>query len=172
MTDEKTTFDKNSILFSQLVLSFQASAMQQMGKIKNPFTDKIERNMSQAQITIDMVTMLQEKTRGNLSDEESRYLEHVLYELRMNYVDEVKKEQAKDEKKEVTDEDIEGEKETGEEKPQEFRHDEDKTEEKATGRKERGEGDRAKVNKVKKKERKKPSAKAEKKKTGSKEKKH
>ena len=171
MIDEKTTFDKNSILFSQLVLSFQASAMQQMGKIKNPFTDKVERNMSQAQITIDMVTMLQEKTQGNLSDEESRYLEHVLYELRMNYVDEIKKdEKAEEEKKEVTDEEAEVEKETVEGKAQESRKVEEKTTEK-TAEKKAVEGDRAKVKKVEKKESTKPSAKAEKKKTGSKEKK-
>ena len=91
MADEKSMYDKTSILFSQLVLSFQASAMQQMGKLKNPFTDKIERNLSQAQMSIDMLAMLQEKTKGNVTDEESRFLDHVLFELRMNFLEEVEK---------------------------------------------------------------------------------
>ena len=92
MAEETPSTDMKALLFMQLVMSFQASAMQQMGKIKNPFTDKIERNLSQAQMSIEMLTMLQEKTKGNLTGDESRFIDHVLYELRMNYVDEVEKE--------------------------------------------------------------------------------
>lgn len=113
MAEEKTTFDKDSILFSQLVLSFQASAMQQMGKIKNLFTDKIERNMSQAQMSIDMLAMIQEKTKGNLAEEEHRFLERILFELRLNFVDEVEKdrknaEEAGEKEAERKEEKIEG----------------------------------------------------------------
>jgi len=92
MAEEISSTDMKSILFTQLVMSFQASAMQQMGKIKNPFTDTIERNLSQAQLSIDMLAMLQDRTRGNLTPEEARLIEHVLFELRINYVDEVEKE--------------------------------------------------------------------------------
>ena len=95
MAEERATYDVNSILFSQLILSFQASAMQQLGKILNPFTHKIERNLSQAKMSIDMLAMIEEKTRGNLSDEESRLLDKALFELRLNYVDEVDKERKK-----------------------------------------------------------------------------
>jgi len=79
-------------LFLQLVIMFQTAAYQQMGKVKNPLTDKVEKDLAQAQFSIDMLGMLEEKTKGNLSQEEKKYLELALYELRMNYLDEVKKE--------------------------------------------------------------------------------
>ena len=87
--------DKNKILFTQLVLMFQAAAMQQMGKVKNPITDKIERDLRQAQLSIDMLEMIKEKMRGNLSSEEERFLQSLLQELKLNYVDEVSKDQQK-----------------------------------------------------------------------------
>ena len=55
----------------------------------NPFTEKIERDLMQARLSIDMLEMLQERTSGNLTGEESRFLTHVLTELRLNYVAEV-----------------------------------------------------------------------------------
>lgn len=84
--------DKNFILFTQLISMLHTAAMQQMGKIKNPITDKIERDLSQAQFSIDMLDMIREKTRGNLSSEEERLIQTVLRELKLNYVDEVNKE--------------------------------------------------------------------------------
>ncbi|UCE18423.1 MAG: DUF1844 domain-containing protein [Gemmatimonadota bacterium] len=170
MADEKTTFDKESILFTQLVLSFQASAMQQMGKIKNPFTDAIERNISQAQMSIDMLTMLQNKTKGNLTEEESRFLDHVLFELRMNYVDEIKKDQqVAEEKEEGVDEATEDAGDAIPEKDHEVLRKEKKTVEDE----EAVEPERTEVKSQEKKEsqRKKPAARAKKKKAGSKEKK-
>jgi hypothetical protein len=86
--------------FIQLVLMFQAAAVQQMGKIQNPITKKVERDLNQAKFSIDMLEMIQQKTEGNLSQNEKKYLDHVLFELRMNYVDEVNKEK-KEEKEEV-----------------------------------------------------------------------
>jgi hypothetical protein len=95
MSDQEKADPENTgldaALFTQLVLSFQAAAWQQMGKVKSIVTGKIERNTEMAKHSIDMLGMLKEKTRGNLTDDESRYLEHVLYELRMNYLDEIKK---------------------------------------------------------------------------------
>jgi len=73
-------------LFLGLIHSFQSAAMQQMGKIANPFTKEIERDLPQAQLSIDMLRMLQERTNGNLTPEESRFLAHVLRELQLNYV--------------------------------------------------------------------------------------
>lgn len=86
--------------FIQLVLMFQAAAVQQMGKIQNPIAKKVERDLNQAKFSIDMLEMIQQKTEGNLSQNEKTYLDHVLFELRMNYVDEVNKEK-KEEKEEV-----------------------------------------------------------------------
>ena len=77
--------------FMQIVLSLQAAAMQQMGKVINPMTTKIERDLMMAQNSIDMLDMLNTKMQNNMSEQESNLLEHVLYELRLNYVDETKK---------------------------------------------------------------------------------
>ena len=82
-------------LFLGLIHSFQAAAMQQMGKTMNPFTEKIERDLAQARLSIDMLEMLQERTSGNLTGEESRFLSHVLTELRLNYVAEVDEDKRK-----------------------------------------------------------------------------
>ena len=76
----------NRDLFLGLIHSFQAAAMQQMGKTVNPFTQEIERDLPQAQLSIDMLRMLEERTQGNLTSEESRFLAHVLRELQLNYV--------------------------------------------------------------------------------------
>jgi hypothetical protein len=86
-TTDTTTGRKE--LFLGLIHSFQAAAMQQMGKIMNPFTNEVERDLPQARLSIDMLEMLQERTSGNLTGEESRFLTHVLTELRLNYVAEV-----------------------------------------------------------------------------------
>ena len=76
-------------LFLGLIHSFQGAAMQQMGKVPNPFTNEIERDLTQARLSIDMLEMLEERTAGNLTGEETRFLKHVLTELRLNYVAEV-----------------------------------------------------------------------------------
>ncbi|HET9253406.1 MAG TPA: DUF1844 domain-containing protein [Candidatus Eisenbacteria bacterium] len=76
-------------LFLGLIHSFQGAAMQQMGKVPNPFTNEIERDLMQARLSIDMLEMLEERTAGNLTGEETRFLKHVLTELRLNYVAEV-----------------------------------------------------------------------------------
>lgn len=78
-------------LFLQLILSLQAGAMQQMGKIASPIDGKVERDLKAAQFSIDILDMLDKKMKGNLADEEAKLLGHVLYELRLNYVDEAKK---------------------------------------------------------------------------------
>jgi len=92
MTDSHESIDPH---FFQLVLSLQTGAMQQMGKIASPISGKIERNLDMARHSIDMINMLNTKTAGNLSKEESEFLKHALYELRLNYVDEVKKDETK-----------------------------------------------------------------------------
>lgn len=83
--------DKNSQLLFYLVSSFEMAALQQMGKIKNPLTDKIEKDLQQAQFSIDLLDMLKEKTKANLSGDEQKFLEHVLGQLKLNYIDEIEK---------------------------------------------------------------------------------
>ncbi len=82
---------RDEILFVQLVATFQFAAMQQMGKVASPVSGEIERDLDQARASIDMVEMLQRRTEGHRSARESEFLDKVLFELRMNYVDEVKR---------------------------------------------------------------------------------
>jgi predicted metal-dependent hydrolase len=91
--------EKNISLFFSLIMTFQTAAMQQMGKLKNPISDKIERDLQQAQLSIDILDMLEEKTCGNLSEDETKLLKGILQELKLNYVDEMSKEQMSTEKK-------------------------------------------------------------------------
>ena len=91
MNDNTDKFDP---LFINLVLTLHNAAMLQMGKLKNPASDKIERDMSQAETSIDMLDMLKKKSEGNLTDEENSILSRTLNELKMNFMDE----KAKDEK--------------------------------------------------------------------------
>ena len=75
----------------QLVFSLKAAAMQQMGKVVSPVTGEVERDLTIAQTTIDILAMLETKMKGNLSEEEAGFISRSLYELRMNFVDESKK---------------------------------------------------------------------------------
>jgi hypothetical protein len=86
--------EKLDLPFYQLVLSLQAATMQQLGKVISPITGKAEKDLTMAKGTIDLLEMFQRKTTGNLDDDEKKLLEHVLYELRLNYVDELNKESA------------------------------------------------------------------------------
>mgnify|MGYP000215208961 FL=1 len=95
---EKNLYDA---LFVQLILQFQTSAMVGLGKLPNPITQKIEKDLEAAKLSIDMIDMIKAKTKGNLSDDEERLITQISKDLKLNYVDELDKEQkAKSEKKE------------------------------------------------------------------------
>ncbi len=55
--------DKNKQLFLSLIYTFQMQAMMQLGKLTNPVTNKTEKELDGAQVTIDMLDMLKEKTK-------------------------------------------------------------------------------------------------------------
>lgn len=84
--------NRNDLLFMQLVIQNQQIGMMSLGKIKNPVTDKIEKNLEYAKLVIDTLDMLSAKTRGNLSEYEEKFLSEVIKELKLNYVDEAGKE--------------------------------------------------------------------------------
>ena len=75
-------------LFDQLISSLVHSAWVYLGKVKNPMNDKLEKNIDQASIQIDMLDMLFKRMTGNLSEEEDQYLSHIIRELKMNFVEE------------------------------------------------------------------------------------
>jgi hypothetical protein len=78
---------QNEELFRELVISLAAATMQHLGKTLSPLTHKIEKNLQAAQGTIDMLDMLETKTKGNLGDAEAKLLKGILAELKMNYVE-------------------------------------------------------------------------------------
>jgi len=85
---EEELYKRQFIGFVSLLAN---SAMQQLGKLVNPVTGTIERNLSGAKATIDMIRMLQVKTQGNLSQEEQQVLDSSLANVQLNYVDELKR---------------------------------------------------------------------------------
>jgi len=91
MTDTTTDKGREAALFLQLVLGLQQAAMVALGKLMNPMSGKIERNLEGARNTIDTLAAIEARTRGNLESDEQRVLTQVLTELRMNYLDEAKK---------------------------------------------------------------------------------
>lgn len=85
MPDEKP--DIHTIRFFALVDSFAHAAMVFLGKIADPITGKQEPDIEKARIYIDFLATIEARTRGNLLRAESDHLEHLLANLRLNYVD-------------------------------------------------------------------------------------
>ena len=81
----------NEALFIAFIINLHATTMIALGKIASPLTQKIERNLEQARFTIDLLGMLEAKTAGNRTEEESRALKTILTELRLNFIDELEK---------------------------------------------------------------------------------
>ncbi len=72
--------------FSTFVISLATSAMAYLGEVPDPATGQSMQNLEGAQQMIEILSILQEKTRGNLDAEEGQLLEEVLYELRMKFL--------------------------------------------------------------------------------------
>ena len=82
----------------QLLYMFHTSAMQGLGKIADP-SGQVSRNLEYVSQTIELMAMLKEKTKGNISEDIEKVLEGMLSELRLNYVDEKTKSTKKTEEK-------------------------------------------------------------------------
>ena len=87
--------DKNDQLFMQLLYMFHTSAMQGLGKIADP-TGQVSRNLEYVSQTIDLMGMLKEKSKGNISEDIEKVLDGMLSELKLNYVDEKGKPEQKE----------------------------------------------------------------------------
>jgi hypothetical protein len=74
------------VTFSAFVYSLSTSALVHLGEIPEPITEKMDKNLPLAKQTIDILGILQEKTKGNLAQEEENLLSSFLYDLRMRYV--------------------------------------------------------------------------------------
>ncbi len=73
--------------FNALILSLSSSVMMHLGVLPNPVSHETEADLPLAKQTIDIIALLQEKTRGNLAKDEEQFIEAVLYDLRMKYVE-------------------------------------------------------------------------------------
>jgi hypothetical protein len=76
------------ITFSSFLLSVASSAFLHLGLVPEPGTGELKKDLALAKQTIDILGMLREKTRGNLSSDEENLFDHLLYDLRMQYIKE------------------------------------------------------------------------------------
>jgi hypothetical protein len=82
--------DKSSLSgidFPTLIMSFASAAMISLGRVPDPATGQVSKDLALAQQNIDIISLLQEKTKGNLLPEEVNLIEGILYELRISYVE-------------------------------------------------------------------------------------
>jgi len=84
-------------LFEFVISFFATWGWQALGKIPDPVSGKTQKNIEMANNIIEILTMLEVKTKGNLTEEEARILRSTITDLQLNYVDELKKEQKKEE---------------------------------------------------------------------------
>ncbi len=89
MTDESLPV----IDFATFIISLSHSALMHLGAAPNPETSQVEIHLPLAKQTIDLIGLLEQKTKGNLTGDEERLLGQVLYELRMKYVEQSNKTQ-------------------------------------------------------------------------------
>lgn len=77
------------INFAGFIFSLSTTALYHFGDFPDPVTKEANRNLTAAKQTIDILSILQSKTAGNLDEEEKQLLDGILYELRMRYVKEM-----------------------------------------------------------------------------------
>jgi hypothetical protein len=79
-----------SIDFATFVLSLNHSALLHLGEVPDLESGKREKDLPLARQTIDLIAMLEDKTKGNLTGDEERLIAQILYDLRMRYVEQTK----------------------------------------------------------------------------------
>ena len=95
MEDKKEKGEKKSqqemppleMSFSLFISSLGMQALMHLGELANPLTNKKEQDLKQAKQTIDILEILEQKTKGNLDKGEEQMLKNLLYEVRMKYVE-------------------------------------------------------------------------------------
>jgi hypothetical protein len=91
LAPERLLQEPLEITLSTFVMSLSTQALMCLGEIPNPLTDKTEMDLDAVREFIDIISMLQEKTRGNVDPAEARLFEKVLYDLRIRFVEKARK---------------------------------------------------------------------------------
>ncbi len=90
--------DNHQILFMQLDMQNQQMAMISLGKVKNPVSDTLDKNLEYAKLSIDTLDMLVQKTKGNLSEREEKLLTKTVNQMKIIYVEESGRETSAEQK--------------------------------------------------------------------------
>lgn len=84
--EKKESAPLPEINFSSFLLSLSSSTLLHLGEIADPQSGKKRKDLALAKQSIDIINILKDKTKGNLTEEEEKLLEHLLYDLRMRFV--------------------------------------------------------------------------------------
>ena len=84
---EPTPAREEAVSFSSFLLGLSTQALLHLGEIEDPASGRVERDLGAAKHVIDILGILQDKTKGNLEQAEEQLLDAVLYDLRMRYVE-------------------------------------------------------------------------------------
>ena len=76
--------------FGAILFPYIHSALVYLGELQDPATGQLTENLEGARQMVEILDLLQQKTKGNLTQEESRYLENALFDLRMQYLQKAK----------------------------------------------------------------------------------
>jgi len=85
--EEKEAGPLPEVDFSSFILSLSSSVLLHLGEIADPVSGEKRKNMDLAKQSIDIISMLKDKTKGNLSEDEERLIEQMLFDLRMRFVE-------------------------------------------------------------------------------------
>jgi hypothetical protein len=91
MSEDNQSETLQAIDFSTFVLSLSTNALVHMGEVEDSSAADIPVDMVMAKQTIDIIGMLKDKTKNNLTPEEENLINHVLYDLRLRFVQHGKK---------------------------------------------------------------------------------
>jgi hypothetical protein len=84
--EKKDSAPLPEINFSSFLLSLSSSTLLHLGEIADPQSGEKKKDLGLAKQSIDIINLLKDKTKGNLTEEEEKLLEHLLYDLRMRFV--------------------------------------------------------------------------------------
>ena len=86
MAEDRDDILSNLVTFSTFILSLNTAALVHLGEIQDPVTQKKEVNLTLAKQTIDTLEMLRTKTKGNLTPDEEKLLQTIIYELKLKFL--------------------------------------------------------------------------------------